>query len=108
MGRQVPIMIQQQMELHGPFCQSKLGPGKHRGAEIDHRGVQTQQRVLETELRLLPRSWLVGRQGLTLCQYLVKHGLAQLLRPMFVGVRQRGASRSCGQTQMTKLSLAHG
>src|SRR5665811_1795754 len=90
------------------FGSTKLRPIKHRGAKIDHRGVQTQQRVLKSELPLFSSSWLASSQGLTLRQQLVKHRLAQLPRPMFIGVGQSGASRSRGQTQMTKFSLTGG
>src|SRR5260370_994733 len=70
-GRQIAIVVQQQMQLHRSFGQAKLGPFKHRGAEIDHRGIQAQQGILETELLLFPRSWLAGRQDMPLfCQFL--------------------------------------
>src|SRR5216683_4042820 len=90
------------------FGQAKLGPIKHRGAKIDHRGIQAEQRILESELPLLPRSWLAGRQDLALRQQLLKDRLLQLPRPMFVGIGQRGASRSGGQTQMPKFSFTRG
>src|SRR5258708_14607098 len=107
-GRQIAIVVQQQMQLHRSFGQAKLGPIKHGGAEIDDRGVQAQQGILESELPLLPRSWLAGRQDLALRQQLLKDRLLQLPRPMFVGVGQRGASRSRWQTQVPKFSFTRG
>src|SRR5437016_5768242 len=96
------------MQLHRSFGQAKLGPIKHRGAEIDHRGIQAQQGILESEFPLLPRSWLAGRQALALGQQLLKDRLLQLPRPMFVGVGQRGASRSRWQTQVPKFPFTRG
>src|SRR5258707_6477376 len=107
-GGQIAIVVQQQMQLHQSFGEAKLGPIKHRGAKIDHRGIQAQQRILESELSLLSRSWLAGRQDLALRQQLLKHRALQLPRPMFVGVGQRGASRSGGQTQMPKFPFTRG
>ena len=107
-GRQIAIVIQQQMEFHCAFGQAKLGPIKHGGAEIDHRGVQAHQGVLESELLLFPGSRLAGCQNLTLRQQLLKHRPMQLPRPVFVGVGQGRTSWSCGQTQMTKFSFAGG
>ena len=105
-GRQIAIVVQQQVQLHRTFGQAKLGPIKHGGAQIDHRGIQAQQGILETEFLLFPGSWLAGRQDLALRQQLLKHRALQLPRPMFVGISQGGASRSGGQPQMTKFSFA--
>jgi hypothetical protein len=51
---------------------------------------------------------LAGRQALALGQQLLKDRLLQLPRPMFVGVGQRGASRSRGQTQVPKFPFTRG
>src|SRR5439155_12906307 len=93
---------------HRSFREAKLGPIKHRGAEIDHRGIQAEQGILESEFPLLPRSWLAGRQALALGQQLLKDRLLQLPRPMFVGIGQRGASRSRWQTQVRKFPSTRG
>ena len=60
-GRQIAIVVQQQMELHRSFRPAKLGPIKHRGAQINHRGVQAQQGILEAEFLFLLRPHLMGR-----------------------------------------------
>src|ERR1700739_648863 len=91
------------MQLHRSLRQPELGPIKHRGAEIDHRDIQAQQGVLETELSLLPGFALAGRQGLRTREQLLKPRPIKLPWPMFIGVGQRGANRSHGQPQVTKL-----
>jgi len=85
-GRQIAIVVQQQMKFHRSLCAAELGPIKHGGAEIDHRGIQAQQRILETELSLLSGFWLAGHQHLALRQQLLKHRALQLPRPMLIGV----------------------
>jgi len=95
-GRQIAIVVQQQMKFHRSLRQAELGPIKHGGAEIDHRGIQAQQRILETELPLLSGFWLAGHQHLALGQQLLKHGALQLPGPMLIGVGQGGARRSRG------------
>ena len=42
-------MIEQQMQLHGPFSALVLRPVEDRGAQFDQRGVQREQFVFETE-----------------------------------------------------------
>src|SRR6516165_11924499 len=57
-GEAQPIVVQQQVQLHGTFRSAELGPIKHLCAEIDHRGIQAHQRVLESELPFLSGSWV--------------------------------------------------
>lgn len=50
--RQVPVMVQKQMELHRPLGLAELGPVKKAGAKLDHRGIQTEKLVPEPKLPL--------------------------------------------------------
>jgi len=92
---QMPVVIQQQMQLHGPFGAAKLRPIKHRRAQANHRRIQTQQLVFEAELPLR-LSRLAGHHALTLLQQLLKDRLIQRPGPVFIGIRQSGPRRRGG------------
>src|SRR5258707_7272188 len=62
----------------------------------------------QSRMILLSGFWLAGHQDLALRQQLLKDRLLQLPRPMFVGVGQRGASRSRWQTQGPKFPFTRG
>jgi hypothetical protein len=48
-AREQPLMIEQQMQLHGSFGAPELCPVENRSAELDERGVQSEWFVFETE-----------------------------------------------------------
>ena len=52
-GGQVAIVIQEEMELHGPLALAEVGPGKEPQAGVDDGGVQAEEAVPETEAALL-------------------------------------------------------
>jgi hypothetical protein len=86
-NRQVTLMVQQQVKLHGPFGLSVLCPVKQRGAQPDERGIQAEEPVLEPELAL------AELQSLATTQELIKQLLLELPGPVLVGV---GQGRSFG------------
>ena len=80
-GRQVTIMIEQQMQFHGPLGLTKLCPIEDRQAQINDRGIQAVELVLEAELAR-------RRQPLATRQQPVKDPLKEFRRPMTVGIRE--------------------
>ncbi len=98
---QQPLMIEQQMQLHGALGAPVLRPVEDAGAEFDQGGVQTQQFVLEAEA--------MRTGGLAAAaQQLIKHGAVQLPGPMLFGIGQGGALGRIGQPQVPQLAFAGG
>jgi len=60
---QQPLMIEQQMQLHGALGAPVLRPVEDAGAEFDQGGVQAQQFVLEAEA-MRTRSFAAAAQQL--------------------------------------------
>ena len=92
-GRQIAIVVQQQMKFHRSLREAELGPIKHGGAEIDHRGVQARRRILRTDFLFFLVSGSLATNSVT-SQQLFKHGAMQLRRPMLIGdagVEREGA-----------------
>src|ERR1019366_8699258 len=87
-SRQMALVVQQQMQLHGSFRPAELGPVEYRRAQIDHRDIQTHQLVLKAESPLGVGA--AGRQGLALLEQLMERRLVHLPRAMLVGIGQGG------------------
>ena len=102
-GRQIAIVVQQQMKFRRSLGQAELQTSWRRDRSPWH---PSSAGDLETELPLLSGFWLAGHQDLALRQQLLKHGAMQPPRPMLIGVGQGGARRSRGQPQMTKFPFA--
>src|ERR1022692_1865316 len=98
---QQPLMIEQQMQLHGALGAPVLRPVEDAGAEFDQGGVQAQQSVLEAEA-MRTGSFAAA------AQQLIKHGAVQLPGPMLVGIGQGGALGRIGQPQVPQLAFAGG
>ena len=73
-----------------------MRPVEHAGAQIDHGGVHADQLVLEAELA--PPAGVMGGHGTAFGQHLVEYVFIQLPRTVLIGVSQRGARGSLGQT----------
>ena len=97
-GRQVPVVIEREMQLHRAFGAAKHGPGKHLRAQIDHRGVETEQLVFEPE-RLRAGHLATPRQDL------IEHRLIERPGPMRIGVGE-GRPRRRRRAEMRELALA--
>ena len=97
-GREIAVMIEREVQLHGPFGAAKHGPRKHLRAQIEHRHVETEQRVLEPE-RLRAGDLATPRQ------YLIEHRLIQRPLPVRIGVRERRPTRR-RRAEMRQLALA--
>ncbi len=98
---QQPLMIEQQIQLHGALGAPVLRPVEDAGAEFDQGGVQAQQLVLEAEA-MRTGSFAAA------AQQLIKHGAVQLPGPMLVGIGQGGALGRIGQPQVPQLAFAGG
>ena len=97
-GRQIPVVIECEMQLDRTFGAAKRRPRKHLRAQVDDRRIETEQFVFEPE-RLRARDLPTPRQDL------IEHGLIERPRPVGIGVRQRGPVRS-RRAQMRQLALA--
>jgi hypothetical protein len=92
---EMPLVIQQQVQLDRSFGASILRPVKDRHTQGDHRGIQAHQLVLKAKF-LLPLPALAGGHALALLQQLIEDGLVQLPGSVFIGVRQGGTRRGGG------------
>jgi hypothetical protein len=96
--RQVPVVVQREMQFDGALRAPKGRPGEHLGAQLDDRRIQTQELVLKPKL-------LFGSDcRLTPGEQLVEDRLIQLPRPMLVRVAQRRPFRH-GDPQMRETSF---
>jgi hypothetical protein len=98
--REIAIVIEREVELHGALGPAKRGPSEHLGAQVDHGGIKRQQLVLEAKLvrashRAAPR------------QQLVEDLFIESPRPMRIRVRERRAARR-GDPQVGELAFAAG
>lgn len=88
-GRQLPVMVQLQVQFDGALGSAEVRPIEHLQAQSDHGGVEAHEGVLEAEL-----ASLCGRKLPAAIKQALEHRLIDLPRPMFVRIRKRGALRS--------------
>jgi len=98
---EIPLVVQEEVELHRPFGSAEGGPVEDTGAEIDHRGIQREQRVLEAELPAALGQRLAAREQVE------EHRLVEGPGPMLVRVGQGGPLRR-RNPQMAELPLGAG
>src|SRR5437667_5976952 len=103
--RQVPLVIEQKVQLDRSLRPTELCPVVERQTQIHHACIQAHQLVLEAEF--LPAARL-GNRRLALPQQLVKDCLKHLPRAMFVRVGQRGSLRRSLYSKMLQLPFATG
>ena len=83
--RQIPVVVEREVQLHRALRAPKRGPRKQLGAQIDDGRVEAEQLVLEAEL-------LRARHGTAAGQQLVEDLLVQWPGMVRIRERQRGAA----------------
>jgi len=102
-ARQVPTMVQQEVQLDRSFRGAELRPVEYGRAQIDNSGIQAQQFTRQAQLCT---GFGHAQPLLAIHEQLMKHRLEQLPRPVAIGIGQRGTCRRLRQPQMLQLALA--
>src|ERR1700741_957870 len=98
--RQMPIVIQNQVQLRRAFGLLVLGPVKHGGAEVDEGTVDAQQWIAKTETVSCPCCLLAtSKQN-------AENLLIQLPGPVLIGIGERGFVGRPSNAEMLQFSFA--
>jgi len=99
-GRQVPVMIEHQVELDGSLRLPELRPGGEGEALVDGGGVQAVERIFEAEVLHFP--W---PNRLALGEEFAKEPLVELRGLVGIGVGQRAFARRRFDAEMIELAV---
>src|SRR6185369_4016559 len=97
--RQIPVVIQEEVEFNGALGLTPASPVKHAGTQLDGGAVEGEQTVFEPEV-------FPGADGLALGQEVVKEFLEELPGSVRVGIGERGTLGLALQAQVLELALA--
>jgi len=100
---QIPVMIQEEMELDSALGLAEVSPGEKAETKVDGGRIEAEQLVLETEFPLLSRA--LAAEEITQVK---ENLLIQLPGTMGIGVRKGALGRGGMQSQMTELAAGDG
>jgi len=100
---QIPIVIQEQMELNGAFGLTEVSPGKQAQTKVDGGGIEAEQLVFEAKLLLFSGGFAAAEVTQ------MKEGvLVKLPGAVGIGIGKRALSGCGAHSQMTEFAAGDG